>query len=405
MRILSVKSLKRVIPFLFCLALIPSVAWAVSYTFETFDVPTAVETWAQGINDSGQVSGYFMLNHTVTPVHGFMRSASGSITTFDYTSADCPFPETRAFAINGSGQVAGYCIGGKYGYHFGFVRSTDGLTYTPIDDPNVEHLFDFDVSGTSATGVNDSGQVTGYYTVLAATHGFLTNSDHTQFTTIDDPSANADTTRAIGINNSGQVTGYYVSGPGYHGFVRNADGSFTQFEVPNSILGYTYAYGINNSGQVVGSYKGADNHFYGFMRSADGLTYSKIDYPSASLTYAYGVNNNGQVTGIYKLTDGIVHGFIATPVVILPVMVVGSPDPYHDTLIEAYGTLDAESTVTIEAQESPVFSGLNLNNTVYLTLLGGYDSEFDEPPTGMTTIHGELTVGSGSLTVSNLVIQ
>lgn len=310
------KPLPQVIPLLFCLTLIAPSALATSYTYETFDVPTAVETWAQGINDSGQVAGYFMTTHNATPVNGFVRSATGSITTFYNTSDYCGGPNvTRAFAINSSGQISGYCLGGYWGYHHGFVRSADGSTYTSaIDDPDVVYASVRDTSGTSVTGINDSGQVTGYYTVSSATHGFLTNTNHTQFTTFDAPSTYVNT-RPFGINNSGQISGYYRVGSNYSGFLRKTDGTYEKIDVPNGISGYTYAYGINNSGQVVGSYKGTDSHEHGFMRSADGLTYSTIDYPSASLTYAYDINNNGQITGIYKLSDGIVHGYIATPVV------------------------------------------------------------------------------------------
>ncbi|NVN89673.1 MAG: hypothetical protein HXX11_03645 [Desulfuromonadales bacterium] len=361
MKTVLVKSLKRVIPFLFSLTLIASGAQAAPYTFQTFDAPSAAETWPQGINDSGQVAGYFMPNHTPTPVHGFMRSTNGSITTFENTSSYCNGSNvTRAFAINGSGQVAGYCLGGYWGYHYGYVRSADGLTFTPaIDDPAVVHAPVSDASGTSVTGVNDNGQVTGYYTVSSATHGFLTNADHTQFTTIDYPSANAGTTYARGINNSGWVTGYYSSGPGTHGFVRNADGAFTAFEVPNSTLGFTYAYGINSSGQVVGSYKGTDNHFHGFIRSADGLTNTMIDYPSASLTHAYDINNNGQVTGIYKLTDGIVHGFIATP--------VAEPATHFAVTAPATATAGTALSFTVTALDDSNATVTGYSGTVHFT--------------------------------------
>jgi hypothetical protein len=398
MRILLVKSLKRVIPFLLCLALIPSGAWAASYSFETFDVPSASETWGQGINDSVQVTGWY------SGRHGFIRSANGSTSTFDNMSPYCNGSGfTYALGINNGGQVCGYCLASTYLRHHGFVRSADGSTYTQIDDPNVVYGSGIDVQGTIVTGINDSGQVTGSYTVgNSDVHGFLTNAAHTQFTTIDYPSV-AGATKAFGINNSSQVTGtYHGTDNLWHGFVRSADGSFTPFDVPNAIE--TSPQGINDSGKVTGIYRSTDRLYHGFVRSTDvPPKYTTIDYPSASITYAYGINNNGQVTGVYN--NGNKHGFIATPVVILPVKVMGSPNPYHDTLIEAYWTLTPGSTVTIEAQESPVFQALNLNKAVNLTLLGGYDSDFDDPPTGMTTIQGGLTVTSGSLTVANLVIE
>jgi hypothetical protein len=69
-----------------------------------------------------------------------------------------------------------------------------------------------------------------------------------QFTTIDVP--NNDQTRAEGIDDAGQVVGfYYDTSGGQHGFILSA-GVYTTFTVPNSSIGTTDAYGINASGQI-----------------------------------------------------------------------------------------------------------------------------------------------------------
>src|SRR5882724_1776035 len=88
------------------------------------------------------------------------------------------------------------------------------------------------------------------------------------FTPIDVPGASA--TLAYGINNKGQIVGYY-SLPGqnaWHGFLYAA-GAFTSLDVPFSdATNGTQAYGINNKGQIVGGYSYANGEVHGFLYTA-----------------------------------------------------------------------------------------------------------------------------------------
>jgi probable HAF family extracellular repeat protein len=69
---------------------------------------------------------------------------------------------------------------------------------------------------TQVGGINDSGQIVGWYPDGAGReHGFL--FDHGSYTTLDVPGSSA--TYAQGINASGQIVGYYVDATGTHGFV------------------------------------------------------------------------------------------------------------------------------------------------------------------------------------------
>src|SRR5690349_17302061 len=76
------------------------------------------------------------------------------------------------------------------------------------------------------------------------------------FKTLDDPSATGGTF-AQGINDSGQLVGYYVDNSGTHGFVDNG-GTYTTFAtVPQNRGQFTQSVttveGINNFGRIVGS--------------------------------------------------------------------------------------------------------------------------------------------------------
>ena len=80
-------------------------------------------------------------------------------------------------------------------------------TFTTIDVPGA--------FGTSLTGINDTGQIVGFFDNATGTHGFL--KDGATFTTIDVPGANV--TNAYGINDAGQIVGVFPNATGQHGFL------------------------------------------------------------------------------------------------------------------------------------------------------------------------------------------
>jgi len=80
------------------------------------------------------------------------------------------------------------------------------------------------------------------------------------FNTFDDPAALPGTTYAYGINDTGQIVGWYYDGSGNggdHGFLLSG-GTYTTLDYPGAIspshgTPATFAYGINDLGQIVGT--------------------------------------------------------------------------------------------------------------------------------------------------------
>ena len=135
------------------------------------------------------------------------------------------------------------------------------------------------------------------------------------FTTIDVPALTG--TEASGINDTGQIAGNYGNASGGHGFLK--DGStYTTLDVPGAFA--TGASGINGRGQIVGEYENGSG-LHGFLK--DGSTYTTLDVPFAGAvnTDASGINGTGQIVGYYFSASGV-HGFLATPVVPEPASVV-----------------------------------------------------------------------------------
>ena len=78
-----------------------------------------------------------------------------------------------------------------------------------------------------AEGINNSGEIVGFYVDSGGTdHAFLYNPNSaTHWITLDDPNASQNFgqgTYAEGINNSGEIVGYYIdSGGTDHAFLYN----------------------------------------------------------------------------------------------------------------------------------------------------------------------------------------
>src|SRR2546428_14035363 len=70
------------------------------------------------------------------------------------------------------------------------------------------------------------------------------------FSTIDVPGASS--TEALGINNAGQIVGFFKDniGSGQHGFLYDR-GTFTTIDVPGAAS--TIPYDISNAGHIVGA--------------------------------------------------------------------------------------------------------------------------------------------------------
>lgn len=199
-----------------------------------------------------------------------------------------------------------------------------------------DNYIDFDVEGaryTSAQSINESGMVTGNYTLFnnrSTTNGFIRmpTGNITKFSV-----PGVEFTYPVGINNAGMVTGTARSDidsgttsdcnhVAYcESFVRTLDGKITTFAVPGA-KGGTLAVGINDSGTITGYAKKNDsyddNDTQGFVRQADG-TIIIFDVPGAKYTKPTSINNKGVITGCYNIiaksiscygaSDGG-HGFI-----------------------------------------------------------------------------------------------
>jgi probable HAF family extracellular repeat protein len=253
-----------------------------SYVYTTIDVPSSSPfTQAFGVNDLGQVGGN-------SNNQGFLLSG-GNLSTVQISPSLGTFPR----GINDSGDIVGY---------YTFIASTRPPTLGDggfvLSGGNVTKFFVPGSTSTAAFGINNLGQIVGAYESHGP-HGFLFSGG--SYTTVDFPGFGL----PHGINNAGEIVGnnngesFLLSG-----------GVLTPLSVPGSTS--TEAYGINDAEQILGTYYDANNVRHGFLLS--GGSYSTLDPPGSIRTFAFGINDAGAIVGEYGDAAGNVHGFLATPI-------------------------------------------------------------------------------------------
>lgn len=278
---------------------------------------------ANGINPSGDIVGRCL--DSIGPRSWILAKGSGTPVLIDFSGA--PFTPTQGSttrAINARGDIVGRYFDAS-GHSHGYLLS--GGVFSSIDAPFPG------TSDTDARGINNAGVIVGEYDVptniphlgtVPIANGFMRDAAG-NFTQIHFPNSAA--TIARGINDSGDVVGWYivVTNPNTFAIAAHAfllsNGVYTSFDVPGSTA--TIANGINEQGEIVGSYTTlpvtiqsllGDRFFSsrGYVRSADGASFTLIDFPGALLTDCRGgFNPRGQLVGTYADSGGNEHGFVA----------------------------------------------------------------------------------------------
>jgi uncharacterized membrane protein len=227
-----------------------------------------------------------------TPIPAFVLDR-GRFSAFDVPRAR---RETSATGINDHGQITGSSVDADGGIR-GYLRDRRG------------RLTDIDVPGAVATapaGINNRGQIVGRYYESAPIRGpearfrgFLL--DGRKLTRIDVPGALQ--TQAVDINKRGEVVGEYVDADGaFHGFVWRK-GRFTTIDVPGAAA--TSLTGINDHGEIVGV-QGDPTNVHGFLLKRGRFT--SFDAPGVPITLPMDINNRGQIAGVTLLDPDLTGG-------------------------------------------------------------------------------------------------
>jgi hypothetical protein len=303
----------------------------------SFDAPGALATVPDGPTPTGTIVGFYLDGNFVA--HGFLRSPNGEFTAFDApgagTMTNNPVPGVFAgtfpLGINPFGMVVGYYNDDNLVSHC-FIRTADG-TITTFDAPGADTK-PADQAGSQLTGINPLGTTVGLYIGSNFIgHGFL-RSPSGHFTSFDAAPGSVFTFPNGPINLEGTLVGFYEdAAPRFHAFVRDPDGKLTFFDPPGAgdtgpyqgtIFSYNFTpdgnevAGLNDLGAVAATYLDANNVYHGFLRSPDGK-FTSFDAPGADTTgdlngtFPFVINDLGVIVGIYTDTNFLPHGFIRQP--------------------------------------------------------------------------------------------
>jgi hypothetical protein len=164
-------------------------------TFTQYDLPGTTTTSLTGLNDAGDFCGYSTTNGTAgTTAFVNIGGATVIITLPGVTDV---YPQ----GVNNLGQVAGYYLDPNNRLHYhGFFRDTDGTLTFPPDQAHS--------SSTQIFGLNDSGLLAGVgLSRNNISHGFVLKLPR-RYVSFGDPDSEFGP-NATGINNSGLISGYY----------------------------------------------------------------------------------------------------------------------------------------------------------------------------------------------------
>ena len=257
------------------------------------------QSWAAGINDSGQGVGNSSADFPVAATtHAFLYS-DGYMTDLGTLSTHGG-ANSQATGINASGQVVGSSdttFGGQHAFLY-----TAGLLMADLGT----------LGGASSfgAGINASGQVVGYSRIAgdSVQHAFLYSGGQM----IDLGTFGASNSAATGINASGRIVGYsWTPGDAFQIAFLYANG----IRASLGSLGGTAsaAWGINASGQIVGaSYTTANAATtHAFLYTGGTMTDLNSLLPAGSgwqLSDARSINDSGQIVG-WGIINGQTHAF------------------------------------------------------------------------------------------------
>ena len=281
-----------------------------NYTFRTLD-NSADLTFNQllGINEFGDIAGYFGSGATNHPNNGYTLSDDGD---GSYQNENFPGSvQTQVTGLNNDGVTVGFWSNamGTNGPDFGFYRyhgrfhTADYPTNNPAS-PAVDQLL----------GVNDAGIAVGFYNDKSGNaHGYSYDISSHRYGRIRIPGASSVT--ATAINNWDDVAGFDTnSGGAVNGFLKLNNGKVITLSVAGASM--TQAFGVNDGDEVVGTYTigtGSSALTYGFIW-APGFGFQTVNDPNGiGSTTINGLNDHGRLVGFYTDTSGNTDGFLATP--------------------------------------------------------------------------------------------
>lgn len=262
-----------------------------TFKFKTVNVPGAVETICVAVNNARVIVGVFL--DSSDTVHGFILDGQ-KVTTLDDPNGT--FTQAYGLNPNGAVSVVGTYVSNVTNNAVGFLYRNGQFTDVPGPAG---------AKASSANGINDSGDIVGYYTDSTnVVHGFLLHGK--AYTTLNVPGAT--TSDAIDINDHRLIVlSWQDSSSAYHASLYNGK-TYRAIDVPGapqSLVG-----DINTAGDIIYSWLDSAGNSHGALRHAG--KYFKFNHPRSVSTSPAGINDHRFIVGGFvPVNSQLFQGFKA----------------------------------------------------------------------------------------------
>jgi len=300
---------------------LPSTLLAQTFTYAPINVPGATQTEARGINNNGEIVGFYKTAACVDydvkvpscPTKGF-KYVNGSFIKLMVPNS----VSTAIMGVNDLGDLVGFYTkadGSKHGFiwfHTNVVKTIDDPGTSPTTVP-----FGINKAGTvvgGLWGINSNGTFPDGGWVWV--NGTFSNMDP------ESPNAAAPCCWSVnGIANSGVISGQLFQADFNQAWFKAGTDEDFYMNIPAGNSGAdTFGTGVNSGNDAVG-YTGPSGWFAKNIEANEGTSdatetapkFIKVMFPNSQSTVAFGLNNLRGVVGIYTDSTGKQHGFLAKP--------------------------------------------------------------------------------------------
>jgi hypothetical protein len=304
------------------------------FTYAAINVPGAVSTEARGMNNNGEIVGFYTtaacadydIKVPNCPTKGF-KYVNGS-----YIKLMVPGSVTTAIlGVNDLGDLVGFyskMVSGCSNRVFhGFIWYHQNVVKT-IDYPGSDkcNTYPNNVSMTTVPfGINKAGMVVGGLWGVTPTGVFPSggwvwvNGTFSNMNPVPPNPAGPCCWSVTGISNNGILTGVTFVGDFWQAWLKEATDRDFYMDFPAGNNGAdSYGTGINSATDVIG-YTSLQGWFAKNIEKNEGTNESTepppafipVNYPGSQVTVPFGLNDLRAMVGTYTDSSGKQHGFLA----------------------------------------------------------------------------------------------
>lgn len=307
------------------LCLISPVVAQDSWQFVTVDAPGAIETEVRGVNNSGEIVGFYRLPTSsclqlpANPQVPVCTTRGFKIVNGVFTKLNVPgSTSTAIMGVNDYGDLVGFYLkpepGCTFGIYHGFIWYHQNVIKT-IDFPNSTGFCGSDSAWTVPMAINMRGTVSG--TVWSPVNGqpsggFVWRNGSFQATNPGGPSSGI-----YGMSNSGILVGttWYTLDliPLWTAFLKTGTGN-DYFQLTQDD---TFITGVNDQTDIAGYGIYGQGVFAQHVewggKNSKGIAPSFVSVMAGQATFPFSLNEHRILAGSFYNSDGLMHGFVATP--------------------------------------------------------------------------------------------